>query len=207
MMKRTLDHSLIRRAIRHLKSSDRVLAGLIDVHGTCTIEPALSHPFHALVSSIISQQISAGAARAIKRKMSDLLGINLFTPEGILKMSPGDYRNAGLSRAKTEYIRGLSLAVKKGQLDFSSFGECGEEEVISRLVALSGIGRWTAEMFLIFGLGRPDILSVSDTGLKRAFRLVYNLRQMPSADEMISIGEPWKPYRSVASWYLWRVID
>ncbi len=122
-------------------------------------------------------------------------------------MSPGDYRSAGLSRAKTEYIRGLSLAVKNGQLDFSSLEDCEEEEVISRLVALSGVGRWTAEMFLIFGLGRPDVLSVNDTGLRRAFKLAYNLRQTPSADEMRSIGEPWKPYRSVASWYLWRVID
>jgi DNA-3-methyladenine glycosylase II len=206
-MEKTLDQSLIRRAIKHLKSSDRVLAALIEVHGTCNIKPAFNHPFHALVSSIISQQISASAARTIKGRMFDLLEAKVITPEGILKMSPRDYRSAGLSRAKTEYIRGLSLAVKKGQFDFCSLAECEEEEVISRLVALSGVGRWTAEMFLIFGLGRPDVLSVNDTGLKRAFRLAYNLRQMPSANEMISIGEPWKPYRSVASWYLWRVID
>ena len=193
--------------MRHLKSSDRVLAALIEVHGTCNIKPSLDYPFHALVSSIVSQQISASAARTIKGRMFDLLGAKVFTPEGILKMSPGDYRSAGLSRAKTEYIRGLSLAVKKGQLDFSSLEDCEEEEVISRLVALSGVGRWTAEMFLIFGLGRPDVLSVNDTGLRRAFKLAYNLRQTPSADEMRSIGEPWKPYRSVASWYLWRVID
>jgi DNA-3-methyladenine glycosylase II len=206
-MRKALDPSLIRKAIRHLKSSDRVLAALIEVHGTCNIKPALNHPFHALVSSIISQQISASAARAIKGRMFDLLDAKVFTPEGVLRMSPGDYRSAGLSRAKTEYIRDLSLAVKKGQLDFSSLADCEEEEVISRLIALSGVGRWTAEMFLIFGLGRPDVLSVNDTGLRRAFRLAYNLRQMPSADEMVSIGEPWKPYRSVASWYLWRVID
>jgi DNA-3-methyladenine glycosylase II len=206
-MKKTLDQPLIRSAIRHLKSSDRVLAALIEVHGTCNIKPSLDYPFHALVSSIVSQQISASAARTIKGRMFDLLGAKVFTPEGILKMSPGDYRSAGLSRAKTEYIRGLSLAVKRGQLDFSSLQDCEEEEVISRLVALSGVGRWTAEMFLIFGLGRPDVLSVNDTGLRRAFKLAYNLRQTPSADEMRSIGEPWKPYRSVASWYLWRVID
>jgi DNA-3-methyladenine glycosylase II len=204
---RTLDQSLIRRAIRHLKSSDRVLAALIDLHGTCTIKPALNHPFHALVSSIISQQISASAARTIKGRLFDLLGTKVFTPEGILKMSPGDNKSAGLSRAKTEYLRGLAIAVKRGQLDFGSLAECEEEEVISRLIAFSGVGRWTAEMFLIFGLGRPDVLSVNDTGLKRAFRLAYSLRQLPSADEMASIGEPWKPYRSVASWYLWRVID
>jgi DNA-3-methyladenine glycosylase II len=206
-MKTTLDHLLIRRAIRHLKSSDRVLAALIEVHGTCSIKPALSHPFHALVSSIIGQQISAAAARTIKGRMFDLLETKVFTPAGILKMSPRGCRNAGLSRAKTEYLRKLSLAVQKGQLDFSTLAEREEEEVISRLIVHSGVGRWTAEMFLIFGLGRPDVLSVSDTGLRRALRLAYNLGEMPSAEEMMSISKPWRPYRSVASWYLWRVID
>jgi DNA-3-methyladenine glycosylase II len=202
-----LDQSLIRKAIRHLKSSDRVLAALIEEHGTCTITPALDNPFHALVSSIISQQISASAARAIRGRMFDLLGANHFTPEGILKMASKDYRAAGLSRAKMEYVRELALAVKNGEFDFYSLAECEEEEIISKLVKLSGVGRWTAEMFLIFGFGKPDVLSVNDAGLKRAFKLAYNLQQMPSADEMISIGEPWRPYRSVASWYLWRVVD
>jgi DNA-3-methyladenine glycosylase II len=132
---------------------------------------------------------------------------NQFTPEGILKPSPRGYRTAGLSRAKTAYIRKLALAVRNGDLDFSSLAGCEEEEVISRLMTLSGVGRWTAEMFLIFGLGKPDVLSVTDAGLKKAFKLTYDLQEMPSADEMISIGEPWRPYRSVASWYLWRVVD
>ena len=198
---------MIRKAVRHLRSSDPILAGLIKKHDTCTLSPTPDHPFHALVSSIISQQISATAARAIKGRMFDLLEINHFTPEGILKMSPRNYRTAGLSRAKMKYIRGLALAVRNGELDFCSLIGCEEEEVISRLMTLSGVGRWTAEMFLIFGLGNPDVLSVTDAGLKKAFKLAYNLEQVPSADEMISIGEPWRPYRSVASWYLWRVVD
>jgi len=206
-MEKLLDPSLIRKAIRHLKSSDRVLADLIKKHGPCNITPALDHPFHALVSSIISQQISAHAARAIKGRIFDLLGDKHFTPGGILKMSDKSYRAAGLSRPKVKYIRELALAVRNGELDFRSLTGCVEEEVITRLVKLSGIGRWTAEMFLIFGLGRPDVLSVNDAGLKRALKVAYHLQQVPSPDEMISIGEPWRPYRSVASWYLWRVVD
>jgi len=206
-VEKSLDKALIRKAIKHLESSDRVLAVLIKEHGPCVIAPAIDNPFHALVSSIISQQISAHAARAIKGRMFDLMRANHFTPKGILRMSPKDYRTAGLSRAKIKYIRGLALAAKDGEIDFSSLAGSKEEEVISKLITLSGVGRWTAEMFLIFGLGRPDVLSVNDGGLKRAIKLAYTLQQIPSADEMISLGEPWRPYRSVASWYLWRVVD
>jgi DNA-3-methyladenine glycosylase II len=202
-----LDKVLITKAKNHLESSDRVLAVLIKEHGPCVIAPALDNPFHALVSSIISQQISAHAARAIKGRMFDLMRANRFTPKGILKMSPKDYRTAGLSRAKIKYIRELALAAKDGEIDFSSLAGFEEEKVISKLITLSGVGIWTAEMFLIFGLGRPDVLSVNDAGLKKAIKLAYSLQHIPSADEMILIGEPWRPYRSVASWYLWKVVD
>jgi len=202
-----LDQLSVRKTIRYLKCSDKVLAALIKEHGSCTISPTLDNPFHALVSSIISQQISAHAARTIKGRIFDLLGTKYFTSNGILRMSSKDYRVAELSRSKVKYIRELALAVKNEELDFSLLSELEEEEVISKLVTLSGVGRWIAEMFLIFGLGKPDILSVNDAGLKRAIKVAYNLREIPSADEMISIGQPWKPYRSVASWYLWRVVD
>ena len=99
------------------------------------------------------------------------------------------------------------MAVRQGDFDFGSIAQCEDEDVINQLITFPGVGRWTAEMFLIFGLGNPDVLSVTDAGLKKAFKLAYNLEQVPSADEMISIGEPWRPYRSVASWYLWRVVD
>jgi DNA-3-methyladenine glycosylase II len=208
-VEKPLDKALIRRAMKHLESSDRVLAVLIKEHGPCVITPAFDNPFHALVSSIISQQISAHAARAIKGRMFELMRANRFTPKGILKMSPKDYRTAGLSRAKIKYIRELALAVKDGEIDFSPLAGFEEEKVISKLITLSGVGRWTAEMFLIFGLGRPDVLSVNDAGLRKAIKLAYSLQHIhiPSADEMILIGEPWRPYRSVASWYLWRVVD
>lgn len=206
-MKETLDQSLIKRATRYLISSDGALSALIKKHGPCTITPSLDNPFHALVSSIISQQLSARAARVIKARLFDLLGIERFTPERIVEMSARIARAAGLSRPKVEYLRGLALAVRDGELDFTSIAKCEDEDVIAKLTSFSGIGRWTAEMFLIFGLGRPDVLSTNDAGLKKGFRLTYNLQQTPSADEMISIGERWRPYRSVASWYLWRVVD
>ncbi|MCX5915188.1 MAG: DNA-3-methyladenine glycosylase [Deltaproteobacteria bacterium] len=206
-MKKPLDQFLIRKALRHLESSDRALSGLITKHGPCTITPALDNPFHALASSIISQQISAHAARAIKGRLFDLIGPQTFTPQNVLRISAKNSKAAGLSRPKFEYIRGLALAVRNGDLDFASIAKWEDEEVITKLITFSGIGRWTAEMFLIFGLGRPDVLSVNDAGLKRGFKVAYNLQQGPSADEMISISEPWRPYRSVGSWYLWRVVD
>ncbi len=206
-MEKIIDDLLIRRAVRHLKSCDEVISGLIQKHGRCTITPARDNPFHALSSSIISQQVSAHAARAIKARLFQVLGSDRFQPEGILKLSPRALKGAGLSRAKIKYIRGLARAVRSGKLDFAGLARAEEEEVISHLVSFPGIGTWTAEMFLIFGLGRPDVLSVNDAGLKRGLKLAYHLPQIPSAAEMISLGESWRPYRSVASWYIWRVVD
>jgi len=160
-----------------------------------------------LANSIISQQISARAARAIKGRLFDLIGTDRMEPEKILKLSPKNWRAIGLSRPKSKYIRGLALAVRKGDLDFPSIQNSEDEIVIEKLTAFSGIGRWTAEMFLIFGLGRPDVLSTNDAGLRKGFKILYDLQELPSAEEMISIGDPWRPYRSVASWYLWRVVD
>ncbi len=207
MIKGTLDKPLIRKAIRHLKASDKVLSALIKKHGPCTITPSLDNPFHALMSSIISQQLSAHAARAIKGRLFDLIGTERFSPENISKVSFSQFRTAGLSKTKIEYIRRLASAARNGEFDLSSFVDLEDEDIISKLITFSGIGRWTAEMFLIFGLGRPDVLSVKDVGLKRGLKISYNLPESPSEDEMISIGESWRPYRSVASWYLWKVVD
>jgi DNA-3-methyladenine glycosylase II len=206
-MKVILDKTLIKKAIRHLKASDGVLSSLIKKHGPCTISPTLDNPFHALVSSIISQQLSAHVARIIKGRFFDLIKAERFMPEKILKVPSNQFRNAGLSKAKIEYIRKLASAARRGEFNPSSFVNLEDEEIISKLTAFSGIGRWTAEMFLIFGLGRPDVLSANDAGLRRGLKISYRLPEIPSGDEMISIGESWRPYRSVASWYLWRAVD
>ena len=199
--------SLINKAVRHLKARDKILSELIINKGPCQIKTSLDNPFHALANSIISQQISARAARAIKGRLFDLIGTDRMEPDKILKLSPKNWRAIGLSRPKSKYIRGLALAVRKGDLDFPSIQNSEDEIVIEKLTAFSGIGRWTAEMFLIFGLGRPDVLSTNDAGLRKGFKILYDLQELPSAEEMISIGDPWRPYRSVASWYLWRVVD
>jgi DNA-3-methyladenine glycosylase II len=206
-MQRKIDQSLIIKATKHLKASDKALSNLIKKHGKCTLKPTVENPFHALVSSIISQQISAGAARAIKGRLFAMLDAEQFTPEGILNIQHINFKTAGLSSAKQEYIRGIALKIQNGEINLNSIAEGEDDHIISQLVALPGVGRWTAEMFLIFGLGRPDILSVGDAGLKRGFKLTYGLQQNPTASEMTLISEPWRPYRSVASWYIWRVVD
>lgn len=206
-MKNILDKTLIKKAIRHLKAADKVLSALIREHGPCMISPPLDNPFHALISSIISQQHSAHVARTIKGRLFNLIKTERFTPKNISKVSCSQFKIAGLSKAKIQYIRGLSSAARNGEFDPSAFVNLEDEEVIANLTTLPGIGRWTAEMFLIFALGRPDVLSVKDAGLKRGLKILYGLPENPSEDEMISIGELWKPYRSVASWYLWKVVD
>jgi DNA-3-methyladenine glycosylase II len=203
-----LNRNLIKKAVKHLSSADAILANIIKTHGLCTIRPAFNNPVHALVSSIVSQQLSVRAARAIKVRLFELIGEEIFTPDKIIsKLSARKVRSAGLSRAKYKCIHELALAANKGRINFGSMADNADEEVIEKLTAFSGIGRWTAEMFLIFGLGRPDVLSTKDAGLRRGFKILYNLQGPPSEAEMNSISEPWRPYRSVASWYLWRVVD
>ncbi len=130
-----------------------------------------------------------------------------FNPEMLLTLTDGAFQDIGLSQAKVNYIRGLSSAIINGKIDFKFIKKCNDDEVISKLCELKGIGRWTAEMFLIFGLGRPDVLSINDAGLKRGFKFAYQLQNVPSADEMITISNSWRPYRSIASWYIWRTLD
>ena len=207
-MENALNRNLIKKAVRHLSSADRILAEIIETHGPCTMQPVFNNPLHALVSSIVSQQLSVHAARAIKGRLFELIGEEIFTPDKIIsKLSARNVRAAGLSRSKYKCIRELALAANRGRIDFGSMKNRDDEGVIEELTAFSGIGRWTAEMFLILGLGRPDVLSTKDAGLRRGFKILYNLKETPSEAEMLSISEPWRPYRSVASWYLWRVVD
>jgi DNA-3-methyladenine glycosylase II len=206
-MQRTIDQPLIKKALKHLQAADPFLSKAIKQRGPCTLKPSSDAPFHALASSIISQQISAGAARSIKGKLFSALGAEQFTPDNILNLTPHRFKEAGLSRSKQDYLRGIASAIQKGELDFDSLGKCTDYEITLKLTALRGVGKWTAEMFLIFGLGRPDILSLGDMGLKRGFKKVYGLQEVPSEDKMLLISEPWRPYRSIASWYLWRTID
>jgi len=161
--------------------------------------------FQALARAIIFQQLAGSAAHAIYLRFVALFpGRSFPTPAQVLAMADDDLRRAGLSRQKALYLRDLAAHVANKSLNFHRFAAMSDDEVIADLTRVRGIGRWTAEMFLMFNLGRPDVLPLDDLGLRAATRQAYRLPALPSKRELEQIGEPWRPYRTVASWYLWQ---
>ncbi len=153
------------------------------------------------------QQLAGSAAQAIQSRFMKIYKGTFPTPARLLSTPPEELRMSGLSGKKTEYIRDLASRVDSGSIDLSALGSMGDEQIIEKLTEIKGIGRWTAEMFLIFCLGRPDVLPVGDLGLQRAIQRVYRLRTLPVPEKMQKIAGPWRPYRSVATWYLWKSLD
>ena len=194
--------SAIRKAERHLAKADPIMKRLIAHHGHCPLAEREYQPFHMLANSIISQQLSTKAAATIKLRVGELVGVPFQTGR-VLSIAPEQLRGAGLSQAKTRYIRELAAHVTDGRLEFQEIISLDDEEVIEKLVIIPGIGRWTAEMFLLFGLKRMDVLAVGDAGLQRAARILYG-KKRKSATLLLRVAEAWRPYRSIASWYLWR---
>jgi DNA-3-methyladenine glycosylase II len=191
------------KARRHLARRDPVLKRLIRVVGPCTLWHNPDR-FAALVRSIISQQISTKAAAAIRIRLEQALASTGVTPEGILALSAEDLRAAGLSAAKACSLCDLAEKVRSQALPLDALHELPDEEVIARLVPVRGIGRWTAEMFLIFSLGRLDVLPVDDWGLRVGIQRQYSLGEPPTKAHVVELAEPWRPYRSIATWYFWR---
>lgn len=187
-------------AIAHLSAADPRLATVIAQVGPCELQPT-GHSFAALADAIVAQQISIQAAAAIWGRLTALLG-GAVTPEALLARSDEELRGVGLSGQKLRYLRDLAARAAAGELD--GLEQLDDEAAIARLVAVKGIGRWTAEIHLLFGLGRPDILPADDLGLRYAVQQLYGLPEPPPAKEVRRIGEIWRPHRSVASWYLWR---
>ena len=195
------------RARRLLVRRDPVLAALIRKHGVCGLAAAQrSDHFSALVRAITGQQLSTKAAATIYARLIALMPAGL-TPEALTSLTDEQMRAAGMSRQKIAYFRDLAQKVLNGALPLDSLDTLTDDEVIAALTQVKGIGRWSAEMFLIFRLHRPDVLPVDDLGIVTAMKNVYRLRKRPTADRMRKIGESWRPYRSVASWYLWRSLD
>jgi DNA-3-methyladenine glycosylase II len=196
---------VLRRAVSHLKKADPVMAGIIERVGPCRyrVRDDGTH-FEALTSSIIYQQVSGAAAASIERKLQALFGGRKPLPAEILASSDERLREAGLSRQKIRYLRDLAAHAGNGVIPFDTLHELEDEEVIRHLTQVLGIGRWTAQMFLMFRLGRPDILPELDLGIRTAVKRAYRLRKEPDANRLHRIGAPWAPYRTVASWYLWR---
>ena len=161
----------------------------------------------ALVRSIVSQQLSTSAAATIHARLIALVGVPNPLPEHWLALDDPDMRAAGLSRQKIAYIRDLARHVQDGELPMAKLHLMSDDEVIEALTAVKGIGVWTAQMFLMFQLGRPDVLPVLDLGIRNAFRRAYRLRKPPTDKRMRGIAKAWEPYRSVASWYLWQSLE
>jgi DNA-3-methyladenine glycosylase II len=199
--------SYAREAMLHLRSADPVLARVIDAVGP--IEIALRRErFQALSRAIIFQQLAGSAARAIYARFVALYpGRRFPAPRQVLDATLEDLRRVGLSRQKSLYLKDLAAHVDNGTLNFHRFHLMDDEEIIVDLTRVHGVGRWTAEMFLIFNLGRPDVLPVDDLGVRNAARRLYRMRKMPDAKRLRALSERWRPYRSAASWYLWRSGD
>jgi DNA-3-methyladenine glycosylase II len=199
------------KARKALAASDPTMAALIERVGKIDLATRLrrrkeerpADAYGALLRAIVGQQLSTKAARTIYLRVLDLFEGKTPSPEQLLEASEADLRAAGLSGRKTEYIRDLASHVLSGELELDRLEQLSDEEVIGEIVAVRGLGQWTAEMFLIFHLERPDVLSGGDLGIRKAIQIEYGLAEMPPPRQVLEIGEPWRPYRSLASIYLW----
>jgi DNA-3-methyladenine glycosylase II len=206
-----VDRPLSAKARKALAASDPTMAALIERIGKIDLATRLSRrkeerppdAYGALLRAIVGQQLSTKAARTIYLRVIDLFGGSTPTPEQLLDASEADLRGCGLSGRKTEYIRNLAAHVLSGELELDRLEELGDEEVIAEIVAVRGLGQWTAEMFLMFHLERPDVLSGGDLGIRKAIQVEYGLEEMPTPTRVVEIGQPWRPHRSLASLYLW----
>lgn len=195
----------MKKALDHLKASDTVLASIIDRVGPCKIsyrEPT----FEALARSIVFQQLSTKAARTIYGRLEEAAG-GAITPERIQNLSIGEMQRCGLSKQKIAYIRDLAEHAASGKVDFARLPELTDEQVIATLTDIKGIGVWTAHMFLLFALRRPNVLAVGDLGVRTAIQRQYRKRKLPSADQVQKLARDWHPYCSIACWYLWRSLE
>lgn len=195
----------MKEGIEHLRRSDPVLAGIIERVGDYAIR-FRDPDFETLVKSIVYQQLSGRVASVIFGRLAAAAGRRI-TPENILKLRPSRMRTLGLSTQKTTYIRDLARHTRAGSVVFEELPQLPDDQVIERLTQVKGVGVWTAHMFLIFALRRPDILPTGDLGIRNAMRKAYALEQLPSPAEMEEMGSRWRPYCSVASWYLWRSLE
>jgi DNA-3-methyladenine glycosylase II len=201
-----------KRALTKLRDADPVLGALIDAVGALPSgrdgRPELDDHYGALVRSITGQQLSVRAAQTIYGRLTARFGGPPPTPQEILADEPEELRAAaGLSRAKVSYLRSLAEHVLSGELELERLGELSDDDAIAELVAVKGLGVWTAHMFLMFHLERPDVLPVGDLGIRRAIERAYGLDGLPDPASMEQIAEPWRPHRTLACRYLWRSLD
>ena len=195
----------MRKAVHHLKKSDPILSAIIEQVGPFRMQYGTAE-FSSVAESIVYQQLNGRAAATIFKRFADLAGDPL-TPDGVLKLTDVQLRGVGLSKQKSSYLKDLSAKTTSGLLDFSKLPEMLDEDVIEHLTQVKGIGVWTAHMFLMFSLRRPDVLPVGDYGIRMAMKKHYKKRKLPKPKDMEKIARVWAPYRSVACWYMWRSLD
>jgi DNA-3-methyladenine glycosylase II len=208
---RTTPMAVTADAMEHLADVDPVMAAIVDAHGPLDEDrrrrgrPA--DAYGALLRSVVGQQLSTRAARTIYGRLAGLYGDRAPTPQELIDTDPERLREAGLSRAKASYLRSLAEHVVSGELELDRLDELSDQEVSAQLTGVKGLGQWTADMFLIFHLRRPDVLPVGDLGVRRAVQIAYGLDALPTPKELMEIAEPWRPHRSLASLYLWSALD
>lgn len=198
-----VDHQLIQR---HFRKADPVLARIVKQVGPVTLKPQRDR-FQVLVRSIISQQISTAAARTIRARLAERLAPEGFRPESLARLSIDELRTVGVSRQKATYMLDLAEKCRDGTVRLSRLGRLSDEEVIAELTQVKGIGRWSAQMFLMFSLGRLDVFPHDDLGIRSAIRQLYEFAELPNKSECLVIGERWRPYATIGSWYCWRFLE
>jgi DNA-3-methyladenine glycosylase II len=195
-----------------LAAADPVMAGLVERVGELSTEQRRrgrerTDTYGALLRTVIGQQLSTKAARTIYGRVLELFGGQVPAPADLLAIEPERLRGAGLSWRKVSYLRDLAEHVQSGELEIGRMEELSDEEVIAEITAVRGLGRWSAEMFLMFTLDRPDVLPVDDLGIRRAVKDAYGLDEMPGPDRLEEIAEPWRPHRTLACLYLWESLE
>jgi DNA-3-methyladenine glycosylase II len=198
----------LRAAEEYLAQHDKKLAPVIKASGPCRLKPHTDH-YGELVGSIVGQQLSAVAAGTIWRRVMDLFDGKMPTPEQLIKIDDQKLRDVGLSWAKVRYVKHLAQHILDGRLDLEHVSTMPNEQLIEQLTAVKGIGEWSAQMFMMFGLGRLDILPTGDLGIRKGMMQLYGLKELPDPAQMITVANKnhWHPYESVASWYIWQSLD
>ena len=196
----------MRKAVNHLRTACPVMAGIIAKVGPCRMTHR-DADFHSLARSIVFQQLNGKAAGTIFDRLTAAAKADPLTPESILKLRPPTLRKAGLSAQKASYIRDLAARTRSGEVDFAALPGLDDSAVVEHLTQVKGVGPWTAQMILIFALKRTDVLPTADYGIRAAMKRAYELQDLPKPAEMESIAQAWRPYRSIACWYLWRSLD
>ncbi|HEU0038941.1 MAG TPA: DNA-3-methyladenine glycosylase [Verrucomicrobiae bacterium] len=197
-------------AVQHLVRSDKILARIIRQVGPCQLTPKKRRsPFEALVQSVAHQQLNGTAANTILRRVIALYPHRRFPlPEDLLRTPDEHLRGAGLSRAKTASLKDIAAKTIQGVVPTARrIAKMSDAEILERLTTVRGVGPWTVEMLLMFTLGRPDVLPVTDYGVRKGFALAYGLSELPTPRELLNHGEKWRPHRTTAAWYLWRAVE